>query len=86
MAEFDRLIGCKRLALFHLNDSKKPLGARVDRHQHVGQGAIGVAGFQALLQDSRFAKIAKIIETPSGEQHCHDLENLALLRQWAGGL
>jgi len=84
MAEFDRLIGCQRLALFHLNDSKKPVGARVDRHQHVGQGEIGAAGFRALLQDSRFIGIAKIIETPSGEQHCHDLENLALLRQWAG--
>ena len=85
MAEFDRLIGCERLALFHLNDSKKPLGARVDRHQHVGQGEIGAAGFRALMQDSRFAHVAKILETPGGEQHCHDLENLGLLRQWAGG-
>ncbi len=84
MTEFDRLIGCERIALFHLNDSKKPLGARVDRHQHVGQGEIGAAGFQALLRDSRFVRIPKIIETPSGEQHCHDLESLALLRQWAG--
>ncbi len=83
MAEFDRLIGCEKLALFHLNDSKKPLGARVDRHQHVAQGEIGAAGFQALLQDPRFTRVAKILETPSGEQHCHDLENLALLRQWA---
>jgi deoxyribonuclease-4 len=85
MTEFNRLIGCERLALFHLNDSKKPLGARVDRHQHVGQGMIGCAGFRTLLQDARFAKIAKIMETPSGEQHCYDLENLALLRQLAGG-
>lgn len=84
MAEFDRLIGCERLALFHLNDSKKALGARVDRHQHPGQGALGTEGFQALLQDSRFRHVAKIIETPSGDQHCHDLENLALLRQLAG--
>lgn len=85
MVEFERLIGCQRLALFHLNDSKKELGARVDRHQHVGQGAIGAAGFRALLQDVRFADRAKIIETPSGEQHCHDLENLARLRYWARG-
>lgn len=81
MAEFDRLIGVDWLALFHLNDSKKPLGARVDRHEHVGQGAIGRGGFRALLQDPRFAAVPKIIETPAGENHCHDLENLALLRE-----
>ena len=83
MAEFDRLIGSERLGLFHLNDSKKPLGARVDRHDHVGQGAIGCAGFRALMQDRRFAGIAKIIETPAGENHCHDLANLALLRDFS---
>lgn len=81
MAEFNRLIGVERLALFHLNDSKKPLGARVDRHDHVGKGEIGRAGFRALLQDQRFAGVPKIIETPTGENHCHDLENLALLRK-----
>jgi len=83
MTEFDRLIGVERLALFHLNDSKNPLGARVDRHEHVGQGTIGRAGFRALLQDQRFAAVPKIIETPGGENHCHDLENLALLRKLA---
>jgi len=81
MAEFDRLIGVERLALFHLNDSKKPLGSRVDRHDHVGQGKIGRAGFHVLLQDRRFSGIAKIIETPAGEDHCFDLENLRLLRE-----
>ena len=85
MAEFERLIGCQQLGLFHLNDSKKPCGARVDRHQHVGQGVIGATGFRALMQDSRFSHVPKIIETPAGDQHCHDLENLALLRQFAGG-
>lgn len=84
MAEFERLIGTRHLALFHVNDSKKELGARVDRHDHVGRGAIGPAGFQALMQDERFAAVAKIIETPSGEQHCDDLANLALLRRLAG--
>ena len=83
MAEIDRLIGAERLALFHLNDSKKPLGARVDRHDHVGIGAIGRAGFRELMQDQRFAALPKIIETPAGENHCHDLENLALLRELA---
>lgn len=84
MAEFDRLIGVERLALFHINDSKKPLGARVDRHDHVGRGLIGPAGFAALMQDQRFSAVAKIIETPPGDEHCDDLLNLALLRQFAG--
>lgn len=84
MAEFDRLIGVERLALFHINDSKKPLGARVDRHDHVGRGQIGPAGFAALMQDQRFLATAKIIETPPGDEHCDDLINLALLRQFAG--
>ncbi|NOY12785.1 MAG: deoxyribonuclease IV [Deltaproteobacteria bacterium] len=85
MAEFERLIGVEQLALFHLNDSKKPLGSRVDRHEHVGRGLIGPAGFAALMQDERFAGVAKIIETPSGDAHCDDLANLALLRQLAEG-
>lgn len=83
MTEFERLIGIERLALFHLNDSKKALGSRVDRHDHVGRGLIGLGGFQALMQDARFGRIAKIIETPPGENHCEDLVNLALLRKMA---
>ncbi|WP_245613604.1 deoxyribonuclease IV [Pelobacter seleniigenes] len=84
MAGFDRLLGCDRLALFHLNDCKKPLGSRVDRHEHVAKGEIGRAGFAALMSDQRFADTPKILETPGGPEHCHDLENLALLRQLAG--
>jgi deoxyribonuclease IV len=84
MEEFDRLIGVERLALFHLNDSKKPCGARVDRHEHVGRGQIGQVGFRALLQDRRFAAVPKVIETPPGENHGEDLENLALLRRLSG--
>lgn len=84
MAEFDHLIGTEKLALFHINDSKKPLGSRVDRHDHVGRGLIGPAGFEALMQDKRFARVAKIIETPPGEGHCDDFANLALLRRFAG--
>lgn len=80
----DALVGIDKLQLFHLNDSKTPLGSRVDRHEHVGQGKIGVTGFRCLMQDTRFARCAKIIETPPGKDHCHDLENLALLRRLAG--
>lgn len=83
MEQIDRLIGFDRLQLFHLNDSKKPLGSRVDRHEHVGQGLIGVDGFRCLMQDQRLAHCPKITETPPGENNCHDLENLALLRQLA---
>jgi len=85
MSEFDRLVGCEKIALFHVNDSKKGLGSRVDRHDHVGRGLIGPEGFTALMQDQRFARIAKISETPPGEDHCDDLANLALLRRMAGG-
>lgn len=83
MDTFDRLIGTEQLALFHVNDSKKPLGSRVDRHEHVGRGLIGPTGFEALMADKRFAGRAKIIETPPGDEHCDDLRNLALLRQFA---
>lgn len=83
MEQFTRLIGVEQLALFHLNDSKKPLGSRVDRHDHVGRGQIGQAGFKALMQDERFVAVAKIIETPPGDEHCDDLINLALLRGFA---
>lgn len=84
LEEFDRLLGIESLALFHVNDSKKPLGSRVDRHDHVGRGLIGPDGFKALMRDPRFAGIAKIIETPPGESHCDDFKNLALLRSFAG--
>lgn len=84
MEQIDRLIGVARLQLFHLNDSQKPLGSRVDRHEHVGQGLIGVNGFRLLMQDERFVHCPKITETPPGENNCHDLENLALLRRLAG--
>lgn len=83
MERFDSLIGCDRIGLFHLNDSKRELGSRVDRHDHVGRGHIGPLGFQLLMQDERFRAVAKIIETPGGENHCHDLENLSLLRKMA---
>lgn len=81
MERFDELIGTGLIALFHLNDSKKGLGSRVDRHEHVGRGLIGPTGFRLLMEDERFREVAKIIETPGGENHCHDLENLSLLRR-----
>jgi deoxyribonuclease-4 len=85
MEEFDRLIGLDQLALFHLNDSKKPFASRVDRHEQVARGEIGAQGFAALLCDERFGGIAKIIETAPGEGDCLHLESLALLRSMERG-
>jgi deoxyribonuclease-4 len=62
-AAFDRLIGFDRLRALHGNDSKKPLGSRVDRHEHIGQGAIGEAPFQRLLHDERVANVPLLLET-----------------------
>lgn len=78
--EFDRLIGVERLACFHLNDSKKGLGSHVDRHEHIGQGELGLEPFRLLLNDPRFVTVAKIIETPKGDDDAMDRVNLALLR------
>jgi deoxyribonuclease-4 len=79
--EFEKKVGLNKIALFHLNDSKKGCGSRVDRHQLVGQGEIGEQGFHALLKDPRLAEIPKIIETPSGPNNSNDLLTLSLLRK-----
>jgi deoxyribonuclease-4 len=79
-AEFDRLIGLDRLACFHLNDSKKGLGSRVDRHEHIGKGELGLEPFRMLLNDPRFARVPKILETPKGDNDEMDAINLAVLR------
>jgi len=60
---FERLVGLDRLELFHGNDSKKPCGSRIDRHEHIGKGFVGLAAFRRLLNDSRFAGRAILIET-----------------------
>ena len=80
MAEFERLIGLERLKFFHLNDSKKELGSRVDRHAHIGQGHIGVTGFRLLVNDPCFAEHPMVLETPKSEDMHEDKENLQLLR------
>jgi deoxyribonuclease IV len=59
-----RTVGLSRVKVLHLNDSKKPLGSRVDRHAHIGLGEIGDEGFRPFVRDSAFAKIPKILETP----------------------
>lgn len=64
---FDELIGFERLRVFHLNDSKKPCRSRVDRHEHIGQGCIGLEPFRWLLNDRRFDRLPMLIETEKGE-------------------
>ena len=62
--EFDRIVGLKRLKAFHLNDSKKPCGSRVDRHEHIGKGCLGLDPFRRLLNDPRFSQLPMLLETP----------------------
>jgi deoxyribonuclease-4 len=64
---FEDLIGFDRLKIFHLNDSKKPCMSRVDRHEHIGQGCIGIEPFRRLLNDTRFSHLPMIIETEKSE-------------------
>ena len=68
------------MKFFHLNDSKKELGSRVDRHEHIGKGAIGLAGFKHLLNDPRFTGLPMTLETPKSDNLEEDRENLKTLR------
>jgi deoxyribonuclease-4 len=76
----DRDVGLPNVGLFHLNDSKKPLGSRVDRHEHIGDGQLGLESFRLLLNDERFRGIPKLLETPKKIEHESDRRNLTLLR------
>jgi deoxyribonuclease-4 len=75
---FNKIIGLNRLKVIHMNDSKKDLGSRVDRHEHIGKGFIGLEGFRLILNDKRFEKVPKILETPKEEDM--DEKNLTILR------
>jgi deoxyribonuclease-4 len=82
-AEFDYKVGLARLAAIHLNDSKKGLGSRVDRHEHIGQGAIGLEGFRQLLNDQRMDQVPMYLETEKGQNEAGedwDVINLRTLR------
>jgi len=80
MKQFDDIVGLDRLRIFHLNDSKRELGSKIDRHSHIGEGHIGLDGFRNIVNDKRLARIPMIIETPKGEDLHEDVENLAKLR------
>lgn len=62
--EVDTIVGLDRVKVWHLNDSKKDLGSRVDRHEHIGHGTIGVEGFRPIVRDKRWKNLPKILETP----------------------
>ncbi|WP_435008122.1 deoxyribonuclease IV [Tundrisphaera lichenicola] len=82
MAELDRAIGTEQVRVWHLNDSLKPQGSRVDRHAGIGRGHIGIEPFRRLVNDPRFRHLPMILETPKGEEEGEDLDavNLRLLR------
>ena len=78
---FDAIAGCKHLYLIHLNDSKKELNSRVDRHEHIGQGQIGLQAFKLIMNDPKFRRVPKIIETPKQQDgKDYDQINLTTLR------
>jgi deoxyribonuclease-4 len=82
--EVASLVGLRQILAFHLNDSKTPLGSRVDRHAHIGKGLIGREAFRHIVNDARFAKLPGCLETPKSKDLHEDLENLAILRSLVG--
>jgi deoxyribonuclease-4 len=83
-ARFEDVIGLDRLRMLHLNDSKVPLGSRRDRHELIGEGAIGAGAFRRIMTDRRFALVPKVIETPKlDDPESTDRRMLTLLRSFA---
>jgi len=85
---FGRILGFDRLKVFHLNDSKRPLGSRVDRHMHIGEGFVGLDAFRRIVNDRRFRGLPMLLETPKSEGRATgpivadplDMKNLTVLR------
>jgi len=87
MKQLNSLVGVKKIKAFHLNDSKKDLGSRVDRHEHIGRGKLGLEPFRFLLNDKRFHKVPMYLETPKGKNGREewDVTNLRVLRGLVAG-
>ncbi len=81
MAEGEAAVGLERVLAFHLNDAKAPLGSGLDRHENIGRGALGLVPFRLLLNDRRFTRVPKVLETPKEPEPTADLRNLAVLRK-----
>ena len=84
MEKFDALIGLKYLAAIHVNDSMKPFGSRLDRHEQIGKGQIGLEGFRPMMNDPRLLSVPKILETEKSEDMHEDIENMERLRSLIG--
>lgn len=80
MDDFGEVVGFDRLRAIHVNDSKTALGSRVDRHEHIGEGHIGKAGFGHLMNDPRLKDVPKILETPKGDDLAEDRTNMDVLK------
>jgi deoxyribonuclease IV len=80
-AQFDRMIGLDWLVAIHVNDSKTTRGSRVDRHEHIGKGRIGLDAFRFIMRDRRLRKIPKVLETPKGKDLAEDVANMKTLRR-----
>ncbi|MEW5924426.1 MAG: deoxyribonuclease IV [Candidatus Zixiibacteriota bacterium] len=80
MKEFDDIVGLKRLQVIHFNDSKKPFGSKKDRHEHIGEGELGLEPFRNIMNDRRLGRVPKILETPKSDDLHEDIENLKILR------
>ena len=78
--EFDQIVGLSRLVAVHVNDSMKPFGSRLDRHEHIGKGVMGLEGFRAMMNDPRLRGVPKILETDKSEDLHEDVENMSVLR------
>jgi deoxyribonuclease-4 len=79
VAQIEKLFGTKRVLGLHLNDSKVPLGKRVDRHEHLGKGEIGLDTFKWIVQDPRWTATPMVLETPKSEDMHEDVDNLKKL-------
>lgn len=84
-SSFEQIIGLEHLRALHLNDSKRECGSRVDRHEHIGQGHLGLEAFWRVMRDKRLAHLPMFLETPKGEIDGveHDTKNLGILRELA---
>lgn len=78
--DLEKYVGIEHVGAFHLNDSKKGLGSRVDRHQHIGEGELGLEPFRFVVNDPRFARIPKLLETPKTIETVSDQKNIGALR------
>ncbi|NLG51312.1 MAG: deoxyribonuclease IV [Chloroflexi bacterium] len=83
--EFDAVIGLDQLRVIHLNDSKRELGSRVDRHEQIGEGSLGVEAFRLLVNDPALRHVPMLLETPKGEEMLEDIVNLTVLRSLIEG-